>query len=32
MSKETEKRNEHFVDTAPFNPWDREELDRKSVV
>ncbi|MBO6807441.1 MULTISPECIES: ABC transporter permease [Thalassospira] len=26
MSKETEKRNEHFVDTAPFNPWDREEL------
>ena len=26
MSKETEKRNAHFVDTAPFDPWDREEL------
>lgn len=26
MSKEAEKRNAHFVDTAPFDPWDREEL------
>lgn len=26
MSIESDKRNEHFVDTAPFNPWDREEL------
>ncbi len=26
MSISDDKRNEHFVDTAPFNPWDREEL------
>lgn len=26
MSISDDKRNEHFVDIAPFNPWDREEL------
>ncbi|MBO6771257.1 MULTISPECIES: ABC transporter permease [unclassified Thalassospira] len=26
MTTDDNKRNEHFVDTAPFDPWDREAL------
>lgn len=26
MSSDETKRNEHFVDKTPFNPWDREAL------
>ncbi|WP_289078136.1 ABC transporter permease [uncultured Thalassospira sp.] len=26
MTADDNKRNEHFVDTAPFDPWDREAL------
>ncbi|URK18530.1 ABC transporter permease [Thalassospira sp. GO-4] len=26
MTTDGNKRNEHFVDTAPFDPWDREAL------